>query len=267
MNAPRPPHKFVVAAVLIGSAVSALLTGCTATPSDSPSTSTPTAAALSGTDAAACTHFVAQPTVPGAPLLVVVVDRTGSVRDLDLSPDLAPVLAEIQSSGAVLQTIGVSGNGFAPVAGKPIALDPAPGKTSRSANQQRQAALGCVHDWLHTPDTLPVGDNTDLLAALSAAARQTPAQIVVISDGVNTTTELNLFAEPTEPSLLAEQIRSSGIWTAATGVPVHWYNLGETAPPLPEANRSTVSQFWVSLLGPDLQVHTRTGGTHTKTGN
>ncbi len=261
MIAPRPPH---IVSGAVAAAAAVLLAGCNSEPTttiESPSAPTVAAAGLSGTDPAACAHFAAQPINPDAPLVPIVVDRTGSVRELELSPALAPVLTQIQSTGAVIQTIGVNGSGVPPTVGAPIALDPAPGKTSRNADQQRQAALGCLRDWLHTPDTVPVGDNTDLLAALSATARQTPHQIVVLSDGINTTGELNLFTPPANPSSTADQVRTSGIWTAATGVPVHWFHLAETTPPLSETHRGAVTEFWTTLLGADLHLYTRTGTT------
>ncbi|OUS97271.1 hypothetical protein [Rhodococcus sp. NCIMB 12038] len=254
----RPVHALACAAA----AAAVLLSGCSSESTGQPgSTPATTISGLSGTDPATCAHFAAQPIAADAPLATVIVDRTGSVRDLELSPDLAPVLAQIQSTGAVMQTIGVNGSGVPPTVGKPISLDPAPGKTSRTADQHRQAALGCVRDWLHTPDTLPVGDNTDLLAAMSGAARQAPSQIVVISDGINTTAELNLFTAPVDPVATADQVRRGGTWTLPAGVPVHWFHLAETSPPLPETDRTAVTGFWTALLGADLHLHTRTGTT------
>lgn len=244
-----------------GVAVAAfLLTSCSAADTTTASVTKPTSA-LSGTDSKACAVIADQHVDASTPIAPVIVDRTGSGRALELSPDLAPVLARIQSTGTAIQTIGVNGSGVDPHLGTPIALDPAPGNSSRNADLKRTAALGCVQEWLHNPSTLPAGDNTDLLAALSTATRQNPAEMVVISDGINSTAELDLSQPLTDPVAAAERIRSSGSWTAQKGVVVHWFNLAETTPPLTEARRREVSDFWGTLLGQNLHLQTRTGTT------
>ncbi|MEH6807064.1 MAG: hypothetical protein V7697_28895 [Rhodococcus erythropolis] len=236
-----------------------LLSGCSESAPDSAGQAPIGSVALSGTDPAICDHFASQPIRPDAPVTPVVVDRTGSARILDLSPALAPVMAQIQSAGAVIQPIGVNGTGVTPTVGTPIALDPAPNKTSRNSDQERSAALGCVQGWLSTPATLPVGDNTDLLAALAAASRQQPSNIVVVSDGVHSTSDLNLADPSVDPQAASDRVRANGLVIALPGVQVDWFNLAETTPPLSEPHRRTVTDFWSAIFGGDLHLHTRTG--------
>lgn len=253
----------------IAAAATLVLTGCSGDPATTESEqAAPTAqmstSGLSSTDPSACAHFRSQSVSADAPVVPIVVDRTGSVRELELPPELEPIFAQIQSTGAVIQTIGVNGSGVPPTVGVPIALDPASGKSSRNADQYRQAALGCVEDWLNTTDTEPVGDNTDLLAAVAAATRQDPAQIVVISDGINTTSQLNLTASLSDPVAVADDVRRSGLWTARAEVPVNWFNMAETTPPMSEPDRRAVTEFWSELVGAELHLHTRTGSAAGK---
>lgn len=227
----------------------------------------PTASGPGGGNGEICAAAQKEPIKPGAQLVVVVVDRTASARTgLSDPPDLDAVIAGAQAkgvedkTGSQIQTLGVTASGQFPSIGKPTSLDLRPGDTSKNANDLRQRILhDCVPGLLRSDNTQANGDNTDLLGALLAAQQQKPAQIVVISSGLNSTSQASLDPPPAEPAQLAEAVKQAIPAFASWSTPVTWFNLGEPNPPLSAPDRDRVIAFWQALLGDQLNSNTREG--------
>lgn len=202
-----------------------------------------------------------------AQLVVVVIDRTASARtNLAEPPDLQATIAKIQAkgvedgTGSQLQTLNVTASGRFPSIGKPMSLDLRPGDTSQNAKKLRSKILDdCVPGVLFSGDSAAPGSNTDLLGALLAADQQKPAEIVVVSSGLNSTAQADLSTPPADPAQLADSVKQAVPAFASWTTPVRWFNLGEPNPPLSAPDRDRVMAFWKALLGDKLDPNTREG--------
>lgn len=227
-----------------------------------------TAAAAGGTNTAICETAKKHPPKPGALFVALVVDRTASARtQLAEPPNLRDSVAQVQAQGdkehkgAAVQTIGVTAAGQFPVISPPLSLDLKPGDTSSDAGKTRSALLGCVAPMLDTADTQPKGEGTDLIGALLAAQQQKPAQIIVLSSGLNSTPVADLRTPPADPTQLAQTVKDTAPDFSSWSIPVTWFNLGEPNPPLSAQDRDRVIAFWKALLGDKLKTDTREGGS------
>ncbi len=227
-----------------------------------------TAAAAGGTNTAICDTAKKHPPKAGALFVALIVDRTASARtQLAEPPNLRDSVAQVQAQGvkehkgSAIQTIGVTAAGQFPVISPPLSLDLKPGDTSSDAGKTRAALLGCVAPLLDTADTQPKGEGTDLIGALLAAQQQKPAQIVVLSSGLNSTPVADLRTPPADPAQLAQTVKDTTPDFASWSIPVTWFNLGEPNPPLSAQDRDRVIAFWKAMLGDKLKTDTREGGS------
>ncbi|MGA5541362.1 hypothetical protein ACPCIR_05870 [Mycobacterium sp. NPDC051198] len=246
--------------------MTAVVVGATACgTSDEPHTGSGAAAGPADPNSQICT--AAKQTAPKADALLValIVDRTASARtEATEPPDLGHLLAEVQAkgledhTGSAVQTVGVSGTDQFPTISTPMSLDLKPGDTSQNADNVRAKLLkDCTAGLLTDESTLPKGDNTDLIGALLAAQQQQPAQIIVISSGLNSTPAADLTVPPADPAQLAAAVKTEAPDFASWSIPVTWFSLGEPNPPLSSQDRDRVIGFWKSLLGDKLIINTR----------
>ncbi|WNG81162.1 hypothetical protein C6A86_023685 [Mycobacterium sp. ITM-2016-00316] len=212
-----------------------------------------------------CAAASEQAANPDAVRVVVVVDRTESARtDVAVPSSLTDILTAAQDkgveakTGALLQTLGVSGESVFPTISPPHNLDLRPGDTSTNADNLRAKLLAdCLTTFIDSEVTEPKGEGTDLIGALLAAQQQKPEQILVISSGMNSTPLANLTAPPTDPTSAASSVKAEAPDFGTWSLPVTWFNLGEPEPPLSAADRDRVIAFWKALLGDHLNIDTR----------
>ncbi|WP_156432621.1 hypothetical protein [Mycobacterium sp. M26] len=216
-------------------------------------------------DDAICAAAKKEAAKPDALLVSLVVDRTASARtDLKQPPDLAATVAKVQEKGLTehkgsqIQTVAVSGSSEFPPISPPLNLDPRPTDTSQNADSVRAKILNdCVPGLLASDGESPKGSNTDLIGALLAAQQQKPAEILVISSGLNSSPVIDLRTPPTDPSTAATSVKAQVPDFANWSIPVIWYNLGEPNPPLSAEDRDRTIAFWKELLGDKLTIDTR----------
>lgn len=228
-----------------------MVAGCSSTAGGSEESS-PVPAGTTSQEA--CDHFARGAVPADAPVMVVVADRSSSTRALSLPPELLEVVAAGQQDGAVLQVVGVDAEGIEPWIGSPIALDPAGSRTSRSAQTERTAALGCVSRWI---DEAPPAEGSDIIAAMGTALRQEPTRVVALSDGVNRTSVVDLASGSADVRAARAQMNAA----VPQGTTVSWFHLGETSPPLSGQQRSRIAGFWTDLIGPGLVIEHRVGSS------
>lgn len=250
-------HKYspsVMCAIAV-TAAAALLSGCAA--------GTEGSAPVGSPDSQRCAQIERIPASPDADLVEVVVDRTSSARsELSLPPRLTATLTAAQQHsddrGTSLQVISVNGTGAATMPSVVYPLDPMPGDSSPMADDARALALQCAGEWVGRAAAAE-GTGTDLVAALATAERQRPARIVVISDGVHATTDLDLNTPPDDPSAAAAHAGRLAPQLVAATTPVTWFDMGERQPPMSQDHRQRLATFWQALLGQRLDIDTRTG--------
>lgn len=200
--------------------------------------------------AAECEAAAAHEPAADAAYEVVVVDRTASGAARALPPAATAAFAAAQEAGRTLMLIGVDGPEAEPRIGRSIALDPLRGDTSRYADDQRTRVLECIPTWIQDEDLLPTAPGSDQLAALAAAARQRPASVVVISDGVSSSSAMDLgrIGYDADAESIAEGLASAAVLPQFDGTPVLWTGLGETSVVVSEAARRGLETLWTQVL-------------------
>jgi outer membrane protein OmpA-like peptidoglycan-associated protein len=110
--------------------------------------------------------------------------------------------------------------------------------------------LECIPTWIQEKDLLPTTPGSDQLAALAAAARQHPAEVVVISDGVSSSSVLDLgrIGYDADAESIAGTLASAAALPRFDGTPVLWTGLGETSVVVSEAARRGLETLWTHLL-------------------
>lgn len=246
----------LISVALTASAVASFSTAC----SEASDASTAPASAIS---AQQCAKVERANPGPQADLIEFIGDWTGSARtELQLPPGLiaALVAAQKQSGdrGTALQVINVNGAGVQTKPSTVYPLDPSPGDTSPMGDDARTQALQCVPEWIGRSAGAE-GPGTDLLSALATAERQRPTLTIVMSDGVNTTSELNLDNPSDDPAAEALRVGQLAPDLVNSSTPITWFNMGERQPPMSQDHRGLLMRFWQALLGQRLAIDTRTG--------
>jgi outer membrane protein OmpA-like peptidoglycan-associated protein len=188
--------------------------------------------------------------VAGAEYEVVVVDRSASGAPRALPPAVTTALTAAQEADRTLMLIGVDGPTAEPRLGRTLALDPMPGDTSPFADDTRTRVLECIPTWIQDEDLVPTAPGSDQLAALAAAARQQPAEVVVISDGVSSSLAMDLgqIGYDADAESIAGNLASASVLPRFDGTPVVWTGLGETAVVISEAARRGLEALWTHVL-------------------
>ncbi|WP_240944312.1 OmpA family protein [Micromonospora thermarum] len=187
--------------------------------------------------------------------LALVVDNTASAARGDLPPAASRALDEAQgrarerkSAGQVV-LITVNGAGTQPGVVRRVALDPRPGDAESSRNARR-AVISCVRQWAR--EAAPQAKGSDVLAAVTFAARQQAGEILVVSDGVANAGELDVNGDAldTDPTALARALLREKRISAQTieGSSIVWAGLGDTAEPLPGSVRTALRELWSAIL-------------------
>jgi outer membrane protein OmpA-like peptidoglycan-associated protein len=211
------------------------------------------AAPATGNPTAANCAVLARMPLPGPShrTVVLVADDTRSGPVTTLPASVAASLQHAQTAQDELVILGVNGAGVNPLLVKDVALDPAPGDTSRDADTDRAATIACVPQWVTSRAAAPTSPGSDILGAVDAAIRRAPSRIIVMSDGLDNVDPLNfnqIGYEVPARSVVASLNGSSSIAHAAAGIPVQWADLGVTAKPLPGAVRVSLKQIWKAIL-------------------
>ncbi len=178
----------------------------------------------------------------------VVVDRTASGRRPVSSDALTGALRKAQAAGEAYFVVAVDGGGAVPAVEGPFTLDPV-GVDSVAGDNARAIALDCaVTTSLAAP--LPTVSGSDQLAAISAAVRQRPAHLVVLSDGVPTGSLLDVDAIgwDADPQEVVRELVEQRVALPAQSTDVTWIGMGETATPLPDAARASLTDLWSAVL-------------------
>jgi outer membrane protein OmpA-like peptidoglycan-associated protein len=145
-------------------------------------------------------------------------------------------------------------------------LDPSPDKDSVAADNARVIALGCVVTWARAQEAWPRAPGSDILAALSAASRERPGKILVISDGLanDGDFDLNRNGFDVDPAALADSLRrANALDENLNGVEVVWTNLAESTVKIPQAVRASLRELWTFVLtaaGAKVTFDSRTAG-------
>jgi outer membrane protein OmpA-like peptidoglycan-associated protein len=184
--------------------------------------------------------------------VVLVVDNTASSAGRSLPPAIGKALVSAQKAGQRLEVVPVDGAGHPTGVKKVVALDPAPGKQSTTADNARRITVGCVASWSQAADMRPTRPGSAILDALAAAARERPDQILVVSDGLSNSGEfdLNQTGFDAAPAELAGALRTAGsIAPELAGRKILWAGLGESAPPLRQTLRTSLQGMWTAVLG------------------
>ncbi|WP_433537320.1 OmpA family protein [Micromonospora sp. CA-249363] len=187
--------------------------------------------------------------------LAFVVDNTASAARGELPPAATRALNEAQgrarerkSAGQVV-LIAVNGAGMQPSVVRRVALDPKPGEAESSRNA-RGAVISCVRQWAR--EAAPQAKGSDVLAAITFAARQQAEQILVVSDGVANAGELDVNGDAldTDPTALAQALLQDERILAQTieDSSIVWAGLGDTAKPLAGSVRAALQELWSEIL-------------------
>jgi len=201
--------------------------------------------------ASECATVASVPPPPSAPVTVLVVDDTRSGPEIALPPSAVTVLGKQQKKHAQLVILAVDGGGANPILVRQAALDPEPGNTSRQADAARAIAIACVPQWMTARSAAPTRPGSDILGAVDAAIRRAPAQIIVLSDGLDNVAPLNFskIGFGVDPGSLVASLRATdSIDTARAGTPVLWAGLGVTATPVPGMVRTSLRRVWTAIL-------------------
>ncbi|MGY1681426.1 OmpA family protein [Geodermatophilus sp. SYSU D01176] len=179
-----------------------------------------------------------------------MVDHTRSQTPWELPPAVAAALQQAQQHQRTLVIIGVGSPGESALVGRRVPLDPEPGKDSAAARSAREIVLACVPIWASEPALLPGGEGSDQLAALAAAARQQPAEVLVVSDGVSSAPamDLRLIGYDADPVGTASALATAGQLPQMADIKVLWTGLGETATVISEPGRTGLEQLWSAVL-------------------
>ncbi len=218
--------------------------GCSADKGGGGPTPTPTVSAK------ICAAVAAVAPAPNALTMVVVDDQSRSGLVRGAPPALAANLTIAQAKGWTVTFVGVNGANATPLLVGPLTLDPQPGVESANADRARAAALTCAERMLTDPRLAPTAPRSDILAALTAGARQRPARMLIVSDGVATAGGLDLGAIGYDAAGagVAAALRSAHQLPELGHLPVVWTDLGETAIPLPEPARLGLRAVWTAVL-------------------
>ncbi|MEV4517434.1 OmpA family protein [Dactylosporangium sp. NPDC049525] len=199
----------------------------------------------------------------------LVVDNTASAARGQLPPAVQGALKEAQVAGNKLVMVAVHGAGEAVTVGRVVALDPRPGVDSQVADNARKLMLECVGLWVHEDRMLPTAAGSDILGALGAASRENPKKLLVISDGLANTGDLDLNRSgfDSDPKMLADTIKNAkSLPPTLQGQTVVWSGLGETGTVLPQALRTSLEGVWTAVLGAagaSVTFDARVGGSAT----
>lgn len=207
------------------------------------------AAAAGEPSAADCDKIAQVPAPSGKSPVALVVDNTASQIGHPLPDALIGKLRAAQQAGSPLVIVAVDGANSSVV--RTAALDPGPGKDSPAADNARAEALLCVGRWAHATETLPKHPGSDVLDALNAASRQHPTEIYAVSDGLGNAGAFNLndIGFDAEPQELATSLRDAkALAPTLSNSKIFWYELGESAKPLPQAARTSLQELWQALL-------------------
>jgi outer membrane protein OmpA-like peptidoglycan-associated protein len=188
---------------------------------------------------------------PSHPTTVLVVDNTSSGPASTLPSTVAAMLQRAQAAQGQLVILGVNGAGGNPLLVKDVALDPEPGHTSREADAARAIAIACVPQWTASKAAAPTRPGSDILGAVNAAIRRAPAQIIVMSDGLDNVDplDLNKIGYGMDPRSVAALLSAThSIDHAGSSTPVLWADLGVTVKPVPGAVRASLKLMWAEIL-------------------
>jgi flagellar motor protein MotB len=214
--------------------------------------------------AADCDKIAQVPPPAGKPPVALVVDNTASQIGHPLPDGLLKKLGDAQHAGQPLVIVAVDGQ--SPSVVRTAALDPSPGKDSKAGDNARAEALRCVNRWAHATEALPKHQGSDVLEALNAASRQHPSAVYVVSDGLGNTGAFNIDAVgfDAEPQELATSLREAdALAPTLNNLQITWYELGESAKPLPQAARTSLQNLWQATLksvGTTVTFDLATGG-------
>jgi outer membrane protein OmpA-like peptidoglycan-associated protein len=212
-----------------------------------------TAAPAPGNPTAANCAVLSRVPLPGPShrTVVLVADDTRSGPVSTLPNSVVAALQRAQATQDELVILGVNGTGANPLLVKDVALDPAPGHTSRDADAARATTIACIQQWVTSRAATPTRPGSDILGAVDAAIRREPSRIIVMSDGLDNVDPLN-FNEigygVQARSVVASLNDSHSIDHAATHIPVLWADLGVTTKPLPGVVRVSLKQIWKAIL-------------------
>lgn len=188
---------------------------------------------------------------PDAPIVALVVDNTASGAPGRLPPAVAEAIAAAQADGSGLLIIPVAGAEHHPAPVHRVFLDPYPGEKSQTATNARQVALSCVAGWAMGERARPAGPGSAILEAISAASRQRPTRILVVSDGLANSgaLDLNQVGFDADPVAVgAELERALAFDPNLDGLEILWGGLGDSAEPLPQPARTSLQQLWQQVL-------------------
>ena len=252
-TAPTPRAARRATALLAGMCVAMTLAACD-------SSSEPSAAEI---DPADCAEIATQRAPDTAPAVVMIVDNTASGTAYELAPSARAALDAAQREDAALTMLAVDGAGVAPrTVLANVALDPRPDRKSATADAARQVAIDCVEHWAGQSEALPTAAGSDVLGAVTAAARQHPRWLVVASDGVASAGALNIerLGFDTDPQQVVVALRAADVLPDLTGASVVWSQLGETVTAAPQPVRRDLEALWravFSAAGSELVVDSR----------
>jgi len=212
-----------------------------------------------------CAKAAEIPPKNGAGTIALVVDNTASNSRGALPEALSGALAEAQNQQLKLAIIPVDGAGVTPSVVRTVALEPNPDVDSPAADKARKIVLGCVGKWIREPATLPKAPGSAVLEAISAAARQQPKQILVLSDGLGSAGDfdLNSVGFDTEPAALADALRrANALAPELSGQSVLWSGQGESRSALSQSLRNSLRSSWGEVFkaaGATVAFDPRTG--------
>ena len=188
---------------------------------------------------------------PSHPTVVLVVDNTSSGPVSALPSSATTVLQREQAAQAQLVILSVNGAAVNPRLVADVALDPDPGQTSREADAARAIALACVPRWITSEAAMPTRPGSDILAAVDAAIRRVPNQMIVLSDGLDNVNplDLNKIGYGNDPGSAVASLNAMDAIDHVTGsTPVLWADLGVSVKPLPGTVRSSLKLLWAAIL-------------------
>lgn len=198
-----------------------------------------------------CKAVAAAAPVPHAETLGLVIDRTKSGLARALPPAATDALQQAQKAGWNLAVVSVNGSGANPIVAPLIALDPQQGVESPDADRARAAALACLPGELDRSTLAPTAAGSDILAAVAAAGRQRPEELLVVSDGVSNAGGLNIaqIGYDANADAIAAQLANTAQLPDLHPVPrTIWSDLGETTTPLPQPARTGLQALWQATL-------------------
>jgi outer membrane protein OmpA-like peptidoglycan-associated protein len=199
----------------------------------------------------------------------LVVDNTASGVAGEMPPAIRTALTDAQQQGDRLVIVPVDGKDAAGRISRTVALDPAPGQRSKTAQNARAIALSCVDVWVREQAAQPTAPGSNILAALAVASQEQPRQILVVSDGLANTGEFDLNRDgfDADPSRLAADLAASGsLVPTLKDRTVVWSGVGRAGKPIAPSLTGSLQQLWDAILtkaGAKPTFDTRAGGTTT----